>query len=94
MSDDTPVSAHPGTLSPRNIDTVRFRILSELPYPELGRPGDGLAWWPQGETFANLNGCLRAIRNTDILEWEAAGKLERVDPAGKPAPVAAEAAQR
>lgn len=71
-----------GPLSPRNIDTVVYTVIGELPYPNLPKPGERLVFWPQGEVFANLNGGLRSVRNAEVAEWEAAGLIKRV---GKPA---------
>lgn len=76
MSDDVPASAHPGCLSPRDIDTRRYRVLKEIPLAIA--VGDTFSAWPQGEVFANVNGLLSVTRISDIEEWEAQKLVERV----------------
>ena len=73
---DTPISTHPGTISPRNIDTRRYRVVKALPNPKMPAVGDVLETWPQGETFAFVTGVgLGVCRNADIAEWIESGAL-------------------
>lgn len=75
---DIPASPPPGSLSPRNIDTVLFRVVAELGQPGLP-VGAHFAWWPQGEVFGHVSGLgLGLVKNSQILEWETAGKIVRV----------------
>ena len=74
-------SAHPGTLSPRNTDTVHYRVIRDLPIPGFGPVGSTFTAWPQGETFACVSGIgLGPVKNSDIESWREAGLIERVVP--------------
>lgn len=77
MSDE-PTSAHPGTLSPRNIDTVTYKVLGDgtkLPFAI----GETFSAWPQGEVFACVSGIgLGVVKNGEIEEWVKAKLIERV----------------
>lgn len=69
-------TTHPGTLSPRNVDTVRYRVVKSLPNAKMPKVGELLETWPQGETYAFVIGVgLAACRNSDIDEWVTAGLL-------------------
>lgn len=71
-------SAYPGTISPRNVDTVTYRVLRELPKP-VAPVGGTFSAWPQGEVFACVSGVgLGLVKNSEISEWEEAGLIERV----------------
>lgn len=81
MSDELPTSSHPGTLSPRNIDTVHYRVIRDLPVPGFGPAGSIFSAWPQGETFACVSGIgLGPVKNSDIASWLEAGLIERTVP--------------
>lgn len=74
MSDLT--KSLPGIISPRNIDTQRYRVVSTLPNPYMPAAGEVLETWPQGETFAFVTGAgLGRCRNSDIAEWLEQGLL-------------------
>lgn len=73
---DMPVSAHPGTLSPRNIDTKVYRVVLPLPGQGLPSPGAEMRVWAQGEVYINVNGGLRPIAMSQIGEWLANGMIE------------------
>ena len=76
MSDS--IGSLPGSLSPRNTDTVSYRILKELPKPEVGAVGALFTAWPQGEVFACVSGLgLGAVKNGEIADWLSAGLIER-----------------
>lgn len=69
-------TSHPGTLSPRNVDTVRYTVVKPLPNAKMPKVGELLETWPQGEFYAFVTGVgLAACRNSDIAEWVAAGRL-------------------
>jgi hypothetical protein len=68
-----------GQLSPRNTDTVRYRVTAELPDPRLPKPGETFSAWPQGIHFASVSGLgLGVVTNGDLADWEKAGKIERI----------------
>lgn len=77
MTESVSETAIAGTISPRNVDTVTYKVVSELPYANLPKPGERMAVWEQGEVFVNVNGGLRPIRNSEIDEWEKEGMIER-----------------
>ena len=80
MSDAVPASAHPGTLSPRNVDTVHYRVIRTLP-KDIAPVGGTFSAWAQGEVFACVSGIgLGPVRNSDIEEWREAGLIERLVP--------------
>jgi hypothetical protein len=80
MSDDLPLSAHPGTISPRNVDTVHYRVLAKLP-KDIAPVGGRFSAWPQGEVFACVSGIgLGPVKNSDIADWLEAGLIERETP--------------
>ncbi len=83
MSDG--ISAHPGLLSPRNIDTLFYLVTKELPNGIIS-VGTYFSAWPQGETFANVSGLgLGPVKNSDIERWEEEGRITLLDgPEGKP----------
>lgn len=75
---DLPPTSHPGTISHRDVDTHRYRVLRELPNPKMPSIGAVFEAWPQGEVFAFVSGVgLGVCRNSDIAEWVAAGLVER-----------------
>lgn len=81
MSDDLPLSSHPGTLSPRNVDTVTYKVLQELPIAGIAPVGGRFTSWPQGMVFACVSGVgLGPVTNGDILSWMESGMIERVTP--------------
>lgn len=81
MSDDLPLSSHPGTLSPRNVDTVTYKVLQELPIAGIAPVGGRFTSWPQGMVFACVSGVgLGPVTNGDILVWVESGIIERVTP--------------
>lgn len=75
-----------GSISPRNIDTVVYRVVRPLPAQGMPGPGAELRVWPQGEVYASVNGCLRPITMGEVGEWLAEGLIE---PWGKSATVPA-----
>lgn len=78
---DIPASAHPGTLSPRLIDTVHYRVIEALPIPGIAPVGGRFSAWAQGETFANVSGVgLGPVRNSDIEVWLSSGMIVREIP--------------
>jgi len=80
MSDEPSISAHPGTLSPRIVDTLTYRVLKPLPKP-VAEVGGTFTAWAQGEVFASVSGLgLGPVRNAEILEWLEAGLIVRETP--------------
>lgn len=81
MSDGPVIeSSHPGTLSPRIIDTLTYRVLKPLP-KEVAPVGGTFTSWPQGEVFACVSGLgLGPVRNADILDWLERGLIVRETP--------------
>lgn len=94
---DTPTSAHPGSITTRNVDTVLYSVIKALPRPGLYDVGAKIRAWPQGEVWAcvNIHG-LGVIRNAELDEWEAAGLIVRERPEHAAAGIApvARSAQR
>ena len=81
MSDELPLSAHPGTISPRNVDTVHYRVVTAVDKLPGVAVGQTFSAWPQGETFACVSGIgLGPIRNSDIAGWLEAGSIVREIP--------------
>lgn len=77
---DIPASTHPGTLSPRYIDTVTYRIKSPL-CAKVGPVGGTFSAWPQGEVFACVSGVgLGPVKNSEIAGWLEDGLIEREIP--------------
>ena len=77
---DIPASSHPGTLSPRNVDTVSYRVVQIIDKLPLG-VGETFSAWAQGEVFACVSGLgLGIIKNGEIEDWEAAGLIVREKP--------------
>ena len=69
---------HPGIISPRNIDTRRYRVVQPLPNEHMPKVGEILETWPQGERFAFVTGAgLGRCTNGDIAEWLESGLLEK-----------------
>ena len=80
---DIPATAHPGTLSPRNVDTVHYRVIRTLP-KDIAPVGGTFSAWAQGEVFACVSGIgLGPVKNSEIDEWEAAGLIERISGAAE-----------
>lgn len=75
MSDSVSETAISGSISPRNVDTVRYKVLKEVHGFAVG---EVFAAWPQGEVYSNINGLLSTVRNSDIVEWVADKLVERV----------------
>lgn len=67
-----------GSISPRNTDTVRWKVLRQLPYPALPGPGDSFAAWPWGTVWASVVGLGPVVRNAELKEWAAEGLIERM----------------
>lgn len=76
MSDEPGISPYPGTISPRDIDTVSYRVVTACgPW----QPGDTFSAWPQGEVWAHVNGIgMGVVKNSEIAEWLKAGKVVRL----------------
>lgn len=81
MSDIAETSAHPGTISPRDVDTRTYRVLKPLPkeVEDIAPVGGTFSAWAQGEVFACVSRVgLGRVRNSDIAAWVEAGIVERV----------------
>lgn len=82
MSDEaTSPAPNAGSLSPRNTDTVVYRVLKELPIAGIAPVGKVFSSWPQGEVFACVSGVgLGPVRNSDVALWEESGLIVREKP--------------
>lgn len=85
MSDESSLPlATSGSLSPRNTDTVAYRVLKELPRP-LYPVGGIFSAWPQGIVWANVSTHgLGIVTNSELAEWQAAGLIVRETPLTPP----------
>lgn len=81
MSDDVSLgSATAGSLSPRNTDTIAYRVLKDLPRP-LYAVGATFTAWPQGILWANVSTHgLGVITNGEIASWVESGLIVRETP--------------
>lgn len=81
MSDESSLaSATPGSLSPRNTDTVVYRVAKPLPR-EVYPVGAVFSAWAQGEKWAHVSKLgLGIVTNGEIADWEKAGMIVRETP--------------
>ncbi len=63
--------------STRRVETVRYRVLQELPRPDLPAVGVVFEAWPWGESFASLKGYGPIAKNHEIADWEKAELIAR-----------------
>jgi hypothetical protein len=80
MSDEAAVSATAGSLSPRNTDTIAYRVMKELPRP-IYPVGAVFTAWPQGILWASVSGHgIGVVTNGQLADWEASGMIVRETP--------------
>jgi hypothetical protein len=66
----------PGSLSPRNVDTVHYVVRKSLPRGTFN-VGDKFSAWPWGTVLAQIIGRGPICTLDDLSEWEKAGMIER-----------------
>ena len=74
MSDVMERPAWQDSLSPRNTDSMRYKV--KVPHQVHGKSfaaGDYMTVWPQGEKLVNINGGLTRYTARDVAEWVQAG---------------------
>lgn len=68
-------------IAARSVDTIEYEVLKELPNSRMVKPPGKFKTWPQGETFAHVDGLgLGVVRNAEINEWEEQGLIKRTKP--------------
>ncbi len=77
MSDTGSVNPTSGaSLSPRNTDTLVYRVLKALPVDGIAPVGGTFTAWAQGEVFACVSGVgLGPVKNSDIAGWLDSGMI-------------------
>lgn len=65
------------SLSPRNVDTISFRVKADIPGCFMPKAGERMTVWQQGERFVAINGLLRQVTMIEVREWEQAGLIVR-----------------
>ncbi len=77
MSDTGSVNPTSGaSLSPRNTDTLVYRVLRALPVDGIAPVGGTFTAWAQGEVFACVSGVgLGPVKNADIASWLESGTI-------------------
>lgn len=78
MSDVATTSAHPGSISSRNIDTTTYRVLKPLPIDGIAHVGGTFRAWPYGEAIAWVLGPGPVCSNGDLRGWVEDGTIEVV----------------
>ena len=85
MSDLSGVVALPGGLSDaRNVETVRYRVMAELPNPAMPPVGGTFAAWAWGTYVAMVEPGGPIAKLAEIDGWLKAGLIERIHRAAVP----------
>lgn len=87
MSDSAKVKADtPGLLSPRNVDTHRYKVVKPEELPELRGLNklDEFSCWPWGIHFCWVMNLGPIVTNNSIRDWEARGLIKRLTPGHLP----------